>query len=82
MALERLVERVGPRLLQLSAACGHSHYATTEKYYLHLCRDQMAESLRALVAPQPASVAPWTAPEPGLGTRVGTETSSSKFLQA
>ena len=45
-----LLER-GATLLQLSAALGHAHYGTTERFYLHMCRDHMTESLRALVAP-------------------------------
>ena len=78
-----LLQERGATLLQLSAACGHSHYATTEKYYLHLCRDQMTESLRALAAPQPSPGAPWTAPNTVVGTGVGTEeTNYSNFLDA
>ena len=52
-------------LLQLSAALGHSHYGTTERFYLHLCRDQMTDSLAALVTdPKPAvAYVPWSRPQ-------------------
>jgi len=73
---------------QVQAAMGHSHIATTEKYYKHLCRNVMTDSLAALVSAPPAAaqvppaatmVAPWQ----GIGALSGTkETSYGKFNEA
>ena len=73
---------------QVQAAMGHSHIATTEKYYKHLCRDVMTDSLAALVSGPPAAaqgppVAPMVAPWQGIGALSGAnETDYGKFNEA
>lgn len=84
----RLMEEHRATLDQVQAALGHSHIATTEKYYKHLSRDVMRDSLAALVSGPPATaqvppVAPMPTPWQGIGALSGTkETSYGKFNEA